>query len=361
MTNLYSDRLRTALGLAQPTGAWTNGFGYDAMKRLTNVTSQAGSFGYVLGGSSSTSTQIKKLLLSNTSYITNTYDTVARLTGTWLKKNDGTTLDSATYGYNAGNQRTTFTSAAGMYVAFTYDPTSQLKVADSSVNTEDRGYFYDTAWNLNYRTNNGTLQTFTVDNKNQLTNAPSPVNAITYDANGNLVTAKTGHDTYTYDDENRLIEWVHYRLEGPSLNDPATQFVYDGWRVIQERDINNTPTVSYTRGNDLSGSLEGAGGIGGLLGRSHGYSSGSWTNHNFYHADGNGNITYLVESSQALAASYRYDPFGNTISSSGSLADANIYRFSSKEIHVNSGFYYYGYRWYAPNLQRWLNKDPLGE
>ncbi len=86
-------------------------------------------------------------------------------------------------------------------------------------------------------------------------------------------------------------------------------------RVIQERNSANTPTVSYTRGNDLSGSLEGAGGIGGLLGRSSGYSSGNWTTHHFYHADGNGNITYLVDSSQALAASYRYDPFGNTMSS----------------------------------------------
>src|SRR5713226_212002 len=41
-------------------------------------------------------------------------------------------------------------------------------------------------------------------------------------------------------------------------------------RVIQERTgTNNTPAVSYTRGLDLSGTLEGAGGIGGLLARSH--------------------------------------------------------------------------------------------
>jgi RHS repeat-associated protein len=38
-----------------------------------------------------------------------------------------------------------------------------------------------------------------------------------------------------------------------------------------------------------------------------------------------------------------------------------VYRFSSKELHVNSGLYYYGYRWYHPNLQRWLNRDPLEE
>ena len=54
--------------------------------------------------------------------------------------------------------------------------------------------------------------------------------------------------------------------------------------------------------------------------------------------------------SEAMVASYRYDPYGNTISSSGSLFAANVYRFSSKEIHVNSGMYYYP-----------INKvDPLG-
>jgi len=32
-----------------------------------------------------------------------------------------------------------------------YDPIGQLKVADSSVDGEDRGYAYDAAWNLNSR------------------------------------------------------------------------------------------------------------------------------------------------------------------------------------------------------------------
>src|SRR5206468_1184925 len=46
VTNTYSSRLRVALGLQQPTGAWTNGFIYDPASRLTNVTSQAGTFAY---------------------------------------------------------------------------------------------------------------------------------------------------------------------------------------------------------------------------------------------------------------------------------------------------------------------------
>ena len=72
----------------------------------------------------------------------------------------------------------------------------------------------------------------------------------------------------------------------------------------------------------------------------------------------------MVNSSQSIVAAYRYDPYGNTISSSGTLASANLYRFSSKEVDVNytdSGLYYYGYRWYDPNLQRWLNRDPIRE
>ena len=43
------------------------------------------------------------------------------------------------------------------------------------------------------------------------------------------------------------------------------------------------------------------------------------------------------------------------------VSGANVYRFSSKEIHETSGMYYYGYRFYAPNLQRWLNRDPYDE
>src|SRR5437867_11061125 len=69
----------------------------------------------------------------------------------------------------------------------------------------------------------------------------------------------------------------------------------------------------------------------------------------------------MLNSSQSKVAEYRYDPFGNLISSSGTLASANVYRFSSKEIHVNSGMYYYLYRFYDPNLQRWNTRDPLAE
>ena len=245
--------------------------------------------------------------------------------------------------------------------------------------TEDRGYLYDAAWNLNVRTNNGATSTFGVDSKNQLTTVPG--GSCVYDNNGNLTSDPTR--TFSYDDENELTQVIYpnsYRIDlaydgrmrlrkrteytwnGSTwvvAND--NRYVYDGMRAIQERDGSNNPTVVYSRGSDLSGKFEGAGGVGGLLARSHGYSSGGWTNHNFYHADGGGNITYMVNSSQSVVASYRYDPYGNVISSSGSLATANTYRFSSKEWLVNGNLYYYGYRFYDPNFQRWLNRDPIDD
>jgi len=401
LTNYYNNRLRVGLGLQQPTGSWTNGFTYDEAKRLTSVTSPAGTFDYAYD--STRLRLVDQFSLPNSSYITNTYDPVARLLGTFLKNSSGTTLDAASYGYNAGNQRTNFLNATGTNVAYTYDPIGQLTNAASAVSTETCGYVYDAAWNLTNLNNAGTATNFVLTSRNELSSVGGLY--FDYDLNGNLTSSFTISGTiitttYSYDDENRLIsaqtlvgttqgylttlaydglgrlrEQIQYILipptpghfgptpevDGTWEETGATYYVYDGKRVIQERDTNNVPTVGYTRGNDLSGTLEGAGGIGGMLARSSGYSSGSFTTNLYYHADGNGNIAYLVNSSQTLAASYQYDPYGNLLNSSGAYATANTYRFSSKEYSPSTSLYIYLYRFYSPQLQRWLNRDPIGE
>jgi RHS repeat-associated protein len=130
--------------------------------------------------------------------------------------------------------------------------------------------------------------------------------------------------------------------------------------VIQERDGNNLPQVTYTRGTDLSGSMQGAGGIGGLLARTDATES-SVLKHGLYHADGNGNVTCLVSTNQLVLARYQYDPYGDTLAASGPLAHANVYRFSSMELHAASELVQYLYRHYGPSFQRWLTRDPVGE
>jgi len=456
----YNNRLRASASVQAPNASpWTQSYGYDAAQRLTSITSPAGASGYDynVGQSVSPASLVRSLSLPNGAYITNTYDNVARLLSTTLKSSSHATINSHSYQLNQASQRTQQVFTAGNHVDYTYDDIGQLRSAKGKESGgatnrlhEQLGYAYDAAGNLNYRTNNALIQTFNVNELNELTTGSrsgtltvagtttSPatnvtVNAetavlygdatfakdgfnvtdgtntftaiakdsygrsdtnvsisylpssisFTYDANGNLTS--DGKRCFAYDDENQLISvWTTNACRSDFVYDGKMRrrirreyvwqsaiwnleceirYVYDRNLVIQERDANNLPLVSYTRGRDLSGTLEGAGGIGGLLGRTDHrlFAIGDSAAHAYYHSDGNGNVTCLTGPSQLAAAKYLYDPYGNVLSQSGPLADGNLYRFSSKEYHVASGLVYYLYRLYEPDLQRWLNRDPLGD
>jgi RHS repeat-associated protein len=72
-------------------------------------------------------------------------------------------------------------------------------------------------------------------------------------------------------------------------------------------------------------------------------------------------VTALLDEQQRVSGQYLYDPFGNTLKASGPHAGWNRYRFSSKPAHEASGMYDYLYRWYAPELQRWVNRDQVAD
>ncbi|NCC62280.1 MAG: hypothetical protein EOM12_15375, partial [Verrucomicrobiae bacterium] len=82
-----------------------------------------------------------------------------------------------------------------------------------------------------------------------------------------------------------------------------------------------------------------------------------------YHAtfDANGNITGYTDTNGTIVARYEYDPFGNVSAQTGTMADDFVYRFSTKYLDVETGLYYYGYRYYNPEMGRWINRDPLGD
>jgi RHS repeat-associated protein len=406
VTNRYG--LRAALAIAQPTGQFLATNAWDAAGRWSAVGGTAGTFTYAYPATGVVALPAA-VTLPGGGYITNQYDALGRLTRTELRTSGGSILNAYGYQYNSAYQRTligrtnTALSSYNGYVTAEYDTAGQLTKAwtyqldGTPVTSQKWSYGYDPAQNLNKRTNNTTVETFAVNALNQLTSIPDSTPA--YDRRGNLVTrAFSGNQTwtYTYDHENRLtsvatdnyytpegyrfkVEFVYdaqgrlrfkrnYIWSGGGWygSGGETRYLYDGMLLLQERDGGNVPLVSYTRGRDLSGTLDGAGGIGGLLARSHGYSSGTWANHNFYHSDGNGNATALVNSGGTLQASYIYDPYGRYVSASGTLASTNVMRFSSKPwgaFHgsATSGLYYYGHRFYDPHLQRWLSRDPIRE
>lgn len=218
----------------------------------------------------------------------------------------------------------------------------------------------------------------------------------THDADGNLVS--DGRWSYSWDGENRLVgmesvagvpvaakaklvfeyDWAGRRtrklsyvwsttvMGGSYVLAQERRFIYDGWNLVAELDEVSGPVRSFTWGPDLSGSLQGAGGVGGLL------AVKKWhRNQGPYYGltvtlgvlgDGNGNVTGLVDlGTGAQAAWYEYGPFGEGLRASGPWAGANPFRFSTKYQDEETDLYYYGYRYYNASTGRWLGRDPLEE
>ena len=135
------------------------------------------------------------------------------------------------------------------------------------------------------------------------------------------------------------------------------RYLYQGWNLIAVYHPGETePAETYTWGKDLSGSLHGAGGVGGLLfAKKRGHGQDAW----IYHYDGNGNVAEVTDSQGNLLDHYEYDPFGN-LTTTPQLPEGR-YRFSTKPLDAESGFYYYGYRYYDAADGRWYSRDPIGE
>jgi len=291
------------------------------------------------------------------------------------------------FNLNNLNELTTSTNKG----KFTVAGTTSAQATNVTVNTIPADLYEDATFaSTNHTLANGA-NTFTAIARDSLgrlaTNMVScylpATNIFSYDLNGNMLS--DGTRFFEYDDENELISVTvsnSYRSEftydgklrrrirkeyswvaGNWNLQSETRYVYDGNLVIHERDGNNSPLLSYTRGNDFSGTLGGAGGIGGLLARTDHrlLLAGNVNAHAYYHCDGNGNITCLLNTNQIPVARYEYDPYGRILSQSGPLAEANVYRFSSKEFEIGSGLVYYGYRFFVPEIQRWLNCDPIEE
>ena len=138
------------------------------------------------------------------------------------------------------------------------------------------------------------------------------------------------------------------------------KFVYDGWNLLAELNAtNNNIARSYLWGNDLSGTIQGAGGVGGLLfirdvPSAIGYCAPAF--------DGNGNVAALVSMSGGTnCATYEYGPFGEVLRATGPMAKANPFRFSTKYQDDETDLLYYGYRYYNASTGRWNSRDPIGE
>jgi RHS repeat-associated protein len=174
---------------------------------------------------------------------------------------------------------------------------------------------------------------------------------------------------FAYDDRSRKVRKTVRSGATYATVEADVGYLYHDWNLLREYDLQANGTVlrSYYWGVDLSGTLQVAGGVGGLVAAELDTGDG-WQRPVAYGYDGNGNVTDLVSIAEGgYIARYDYDAFGNVFAS-GWDAAINPFRFSTKYAETDAkvggrdlGLVYYGYRFYSPGMGRWINRDPIEE
>jgi RHS repeat-associated protein len=242
---------------------------------------------------------------------------------------------NTTYGYDIANELTsiliTNPTATIDSLSYSYDPngnrTNMTKSATVPMATSMSGTVYDEANEM-------------VANRG---------NMLTYDNNGNITF--DGTNTYTWDARNRLTNISRPGLSASfdydalgrriskTVNDVTTDYVYDGWDIIQ--DTTDGVTTDYTRTLNIDEPL--------ALERSDGTVR-------YYLQDALGSVVVLTDGQGLVTTTYQYDAFGNTTING---SDYNPFQYTGRE-NDGTGLYYYRARYYSPQIRRFVSEDPIG-
>ncbi|MGO2704531.1 MAG: RHS repeat-associated core domain-containing protein [Pseudomonas helleri] len=256
-------------------------------------------------------------------------------------------------------------------------------VDDSRWRTYSQTYSYDSGGNLTRLKHaagagNSYTREMVVDARSNrsLFKDGSPLDfAKAFDANGNLQALAPGQ-LMQWDSRNQLQHVTQVQREDPDGQDDDTEtYVYDGdgQRVRKVRraktrvgehisEVRYLPGLEIRRrtsGEQLHVVLAQAGrNAVRLLNRENGQHQ-----HRYSVNDHLGSSTLELNQSGEVLNQESYYPYGGTAwwaAKSALEARYKVIRYSGKERDA-TGLYYYGFRYYAPWLQRWINPDPAGD
>jgi RHS repeat-associated protein len=194
--------------------------------------------------------------------------------------------------------------------------------------------------------------TVTYGTANSVNEYPT-VGGTTYGYNGNACISSNGTWTYTYDTENHLtaasetgtsVSYVYdglHRQAQKTVGTVETRYIYSGWqRVADYNGSTGALQNRYIYGPGLDEPLMQV------------TSAGILT---FYHADHQGSIIAVSNSSGAVANKNTYGPFGE-----GTPGAGTSFGFTGQRYDPETGLYYFKRRYYNPAIGRFLQPDTIG-
>ncbi len=267
-------------------------------------------------------------------------------------------VDNA-YAYDNNANRIEKRTLAGLN-RFTYDSVNRLVKAEYPMGAQE--YRYDKAGNRTAKVwkgadaASGVEEKYHYDSCNRLTrhdilpadlSKTQEIRCYSYDAQGNMLS--DGNRQFVYDAMNRLSEVKnadgthqknHYDGEGLRAeleeNGRLVSFIFDGDKVVNEKDTENT--IRYIRGYEL-------------------ISSDSEKARTYYHyaCDEMGSITHVTDEEGSVLNRYEYDAFGDCTYKEQTVA--NRFGFAGEQFDPVAGMYYLRARFYNPVIGRFIQED----
>lgn len=241
---------------------------------------------------------------------------------------------------------------------YQYDEHQQVTAADNPAGMADEAYTYDGLGNR--LTSAAAPGAWTYDKDNRLRAAPGVT--LAYDANGNVTERTIGDQTllFTYDVRGWLTE-VH-----DNANNVMATYGYDpaGRRIWKE--VGGVRRHYHYSAFGLDAELD----ANGTVVRTYGYAPNSqWGTAPLFvrdgattywcHTDHLGTPQMLTSGNGQVAWAARYDSFGNTTVTVGQV-ELNL-RFPGQYFDVETGLHHNLFRYYDPQLGRYLQPDPAAE
>jgi RHS repeat-associated protein len=309
----------------------------------------------------------------------------------WIKTSAGTATDRYQYGYDRdGNplyrDNLVNTAFGELYHADGssngYDQLNQLsafargtlnasKDSISGTTSRSQSWTLDALGNFSSVTTDGTGQTRTHNQQNEVTGVGS--NTLTFDADGNMTTDETGRQ-FVFDAWSRLaqvkdsngstLETLRSDALGRRVSEAAAGTTRDlyhssAWQVLEER-VGGQAVVQHVwspvyvdamveRDRDADGN-----------------SANGREERLYAQQDANFNLTALVTTSGAVVERFVYDPYGvqsvldaSWVTQTGGSLYAWLYAYQGLRYDSLSGLYHARARDVSASLARWMSRDPL--